>query len=203
MRRVWKAIAAAGIGLFAVWLFTAPMGTEKGCETNAQLSTFFTVEAQEEGAVLSSGRIAEMQEDMDTNRSGEQEKQKEELVGTLYIREQKFEVRNDVEAQTLRESIGWLPGSMLPPERGPCVLMGHRNTQFRILEQIEIGETLIFAVGEGARYTYKVSDIQILENDAALRFYATDSSKLVLVTCYPFYYSGNAPQKYVVTAELS
>lgn len=202
MKKVWKTIAAVGIGLFTVWLFTAPFCTQKSRETDIPLLTLFTIEERGEGAVLSSSEVAEIQEDTNTNRSRKQKEQKEEIVGTIYIREQGFEVRNDVESHTLKESIGWLPGSALPPERGSCVLMGHRNTQFRILENIEIGEKLIFE-SKDMRYAYEVTGIQILENDSALRFYAADSSKLVLVTCYPFYYSGNAPQKYVVTAELS
>ena len=51
-------------------------------------------------------------------------------------------------------------------------------------------------------YTYTVSDIEIYENTADFKLPATDGKTLVLATCYPFRYSGNAPGKYVITAVI-
>lgn len=110
---------------------------------------------------------------------------------------------NNAEEQTLKKDIGWLKGSTIPPNDGASVLMGHRNLQFRLLKKVSEGDMIAYTSPDGSRYEYTVTSIEIVQSDAELRFEATERSALVLVTCYPFYYSGHAPQKYVVTATLT
>ena len=54
----------------------------------------------------------------------------------------------------------------------------------------------------GAQYSYRVESVEIVGSDDELRIPTIDGSHLMLVTCYPFYYSGHAPEKYVVMAAL-
>ena len=122
------------------------------------------------------------------------------VLGTLEICGREFPVYNNVEAATLKKGLGWLH-SALPPEQGTCIVMGHRNTQFRILQNLEIGDRIGFEIS-GSEYAYEVRQTDIFDSDADLRFYASDGCTLVLVTCYPFYYSGHAPKKFVVTAAM-
>lgn len=63
------------------------------------------------------------------------------------------------------------------------------------------GYTITVTMKDKTVYAYTVSDIKIYENTADFKLPATDGKTLVLATCYPFRYSGNAPGKYVVIGE--
>lgn len=131
-----------------------------------------------------------------------QMKTTESVIGTLRIENKVFEVYDNVFARTLERGIGWLPSSVLPPEVGACVIAGHQNTQFRILKKLKQGDRIIFAKASGTSYTFEVKALEIWDSIDALRFYKPQSSQLLLITCYPFYYVRDTPKKYAVTAEL-
>lgn len=121
---------------------------------------------------------------------------------TLDILNDTISVAHGVEESTLKKSPGWLTTSALPGEDGMCVVYGHRNrNHLKVLEKIERGDTITVTM-DGAAYTYTVSDITIYESTDDLRLPLVDGKTLVLVTCYPFRYSGHAPGKCVVTAEM-
>ena len=117
---------------------------------------------------------------------------------TLSILNDTISVAYGVEESTLKKTPGWLTTSVLPGENGMCVVYGHRNrNHLKILEKVTIGDT-ITATKDGIAYTYAVSDIAIYESTSDWRLPTLDGSTLVLVTCYPFRYSGHAPGKYQV-----
>ena len=121
---------------------------------------------------------------------------------TLSILNDTISVAYGVEESTLKKTPGWLTTSVLPGESGMCVVYGHRNrNHLKILEKVTVGDT-ITATKDGIAYTYTVSDIVIYENTSDWRLPTLDGRTLVLVTCYPFRYSGHAPGKYMVTAQL-
>lgn len=121
---------------------------------------------------------------------------------TLSILNDTISVAYGVEESTLKKTPGWLTTSVLPGENGMCVVYGHRNrNHLKILEKVTVGDT-ITATKDGIAYTYTVSDIVIYENTSDWRLPTLDGRTLVLVTCYPFRYSGHAPGKYMVTAQL-
>ena len=121
---------------------------------------------------------------------------------TLSILNDTISVAYGVEESTLKKTPGWLTTSVLPGENGMCVVYGHRNrNHLKVLEKVTVGDT-ITATKDGIAYTYTVSDIVIYENTSDWRLPTLDGRTLVLVTCYPFRYSGHAPGKYMVTAQL-
>ena len=121
---------------------------------------------------------------------------------TLSILNDTISVAYGVEESTLKKTPGWLTTSVLPGENGMCVVYGHRNrNHLKILEKVTVGDT-ITATKDGIAYTYTVSDIVIYENTSDWRLPTLDGRTLVLVTCYPFRYSGHAPGKYMVIARL-
>ena len=112
-----------------------------------------------------------------------------------------YEIMPDVDEKTLKKNIGWLPGSALPGKEGLCILMGHRDTDFSILQYVKAGD--VFAVHvDNVDYSYRVSDIEIVDSDLELRFITMNGSNLVLVTCYPFRYSGHASKKFIIRAKF-
>lgn len=121
---------------------------------------------------------------------------------TLSILNDTISVSYGVEESTLKKTPGWLTTSVLPGENGMCVVYGHRNrNHLKVLEKVTVGDT-ITATKDGIAYTYAVSDIAIYESTSDWRLPTLDGSTLVLVTCYPFRYSGHAPGKCVVTAQI-
>ena len=123
-------------------------------------------------------------------------------LGILCIGKKEIPVAIGVDEATLADGPGWMPDSALPGQAGMSVILGHRNRKhLRPLQDVEIGDSLCFRYPDGREYTYTVSEIVKYEDTADWRLPALDGNTLVLVTCYPFHYSGNAPGKYVVVAD--
>ena len=123
-------------------------------------------------------------------------------LGILCIGKKEIPVAIGVDEATLADGPGWMPDSALPGQAGMSVILGHRNRKhLRPLQDVEIGDSLCFRYPDGREYTYTVSEIVKYEDTADWRLPALGGNTLVLVTCYPFRYSGNAPGKYVVVAD--
>src|SRR6516164_3530927 len=102
---------------------------------------------------------------------------------------------------TLDRGVGHIASTALPGENGNIALAGHRDGFFRILKDISPGDE-VEVLTAGKKDTYSVDQIVVvLPNDVAV----LDSSSrrsLTLVTCYPFYFIGSAPKRYIVKALL-
>ena len=84
------------------------------------------------------------------------------------------------------------------------MVYGHRNrNHLKVLENVKEGDAIMVYTKDGTAYTYIVETIEILDNEADLRIPTLSGSHLMLTTCYPFRYSGHAPQKFVVRACIS
>lgn len=112
-----------------------------------------------------------------------------------------FDIMPDVNKDTLKRNIGHLPSSALPGQEGLCVLMGHRDTDFSILQYANEGDVFIINF-KNTNIVYIVTQLEIVSSDNALRLETVTGTNLVLVTCYPFSYSGYAPRKFIVIAKL-
>ena len=112
-------------------------------------------------------------------------------------------VASNVDADTLEKTPGWLPTSAMPGKEGVCVVYGHRNrNHLLILKEIEKNDEIDVVMSDGKVYTYVVDKTEILETDEAMRIPTSEGKHLMLMTCYPFYYTGHAPKKFVVTCTL-
>ena len=111
-----------------------------------------------------------------------------------------YVVEGDGSQQLLRGP-GHLPGSVMPGGNGNCVIAAHRDTHFRVLKDIRDGDEILLQTRSG-EYTYRVRGTRIVlpSNTKSLR--PTSDAELHLVTCYPFYYLGPAPKRFVVEASL-
>ena len=105
--------------------------------------------------------------------------------------------------RTLAFGPGHLGASALPGERGNMVIAGHRDTHFRFLRDVEIGELLSLEPTNGERHIYRVIGIDIVDSRSASLALDSDASMLSLVTCYPFdAREAGGPLRYVVTARM-
>jgi len=103
-------------------------------------------------------------------------------------------------ASTLRRAVGHISGTALPGQPGNVGISGHRDTFFRPLRNIRQHDivTLTTLIGE---YRYRVVSTRIVRpNDVAV-LDPGESQILTLVTCYPFYFVGPAPRRFIVRAE--
>jgi sortase A len=109
-------------------------------------------------------------------------------------------VANGDDDGTLRVAIGHLPDTPLPWEQGNSALAGHRDTFFRGLRGIRVGDDMRVLTPYGD-FTYQVTrTVIVMPNDLSV-LAATPQATLTLVTCYPFSYIGHAPKRFIVQAE--
>lgn len=119
---------------------------------------------------------------------------------TLTICGKDIPVRYGVDENTLEKSPGYLPSSALPGAEGTGAIYGHRNrNHFKALKNVQVGDSIKVTMADGTVYTYVITDITIYESTSNWTLPATEGKTLVLVTCYPFQYSGHAPGKCVIT----
>ena len=120
----------------------------------------------------------------------------------LTIRGSRIAVGSDTSEAALKERPGWLDTSACPGEAGVCVVYGHRNRRhLRVLEKVEQGDEITVTAEDGSVFCYVVTQIDVADDLSEIAILSVSEPTLMLVTCYPFRYSGNAPQKYVVMAQ--
>jgi sortase A len=110
-------------------------------------------------------------------------------------------VREGEDARTLQLAIGHIAGTALPGAAGNIGLAAHRDTFFRRLREINPGDVIRFVAVEGI-FTYVVQSTQIVDPDDLWVLDPTPEPSLTLVTCYPFTYIGDAPERFIVRARL-
>jgi sortase A len=123
------------------------------------------------------------------------------LIGRIEIPRLQLSVvvMEGVDRITLRRAVGHIPGTALPGEDGNVGLAGHRDTFFRPLKDLKIKDEIQVSTLKGT-FKYEVVSLRVVypENVAVLA--PSGENLLTLVTCYPFYFVGPAPQRWIVRA---
>lgn len=95
---------------------------------------------------------------------------------------------------------GWLPTTAeLSDPNGNIAIAAHRDSWFRPLKDIRIGDTVAVTTASGLEQ-YTVIEYQVVTPDDTSVLAHSRDKRLTLITCYPFYFVGNAPYRFVVTA---
>jgi sortase A len=100
---------------------------------------------------------------------------------------------------SLQHAVGHLAKSALPGEWGNVALAGHRDTFFRPLREIQVGDEIRFNTSEQT-FEYVVESIEIVAPTDMHVVQATTGHDLTFITCFPFYYVGPAPKRFIVHA---
>ena len=103
---------------------------------------------------------------------------------------------------TLRVAVGHIPGTALPGQGGNVGLAGHRDSFFRGLRKLTVGDEITLTTRASTLH-YTVESIRVVSPDDVSVLRNTPYPALTLVTCYPFYYVGPAPQRWIVKARLT
>jgi sortase A len=100
---------------------------------------------------------------------------------------------------TLRRAVGHVSGTAQPGESGNICLAGHRDTFFRPLKEISPGDEVELRF-PGGTSRYRVAEIHTVDPDDVQVLEPTRNKTLTLITCYPFYFIGSAPRRFIVRA---
>jgi len=103
------------------------------------------------------------------------------------------------DAHTLRRGPGHLENTALPGESGNAVIAGHRDTFFRPLRDIQVGDDVFVDTRQG-RFQYRVTSLRVVKPHDLSVLNPTEDAVLTLITCYPFWVLGDAPDRFVVRA---
>ena len=102
---------------------------------------------------------------------------------------------------TLGRGSGHIEDTPFPGESGNVGIAGHRDTTFRALRNIHVGDPLEFKTSDRV-YRYRISKTMIVGPDDVYVLDPTERPALTLVTCYPFEFIGHAPRRFIVRADL-
>ena len=143
----------------------------------------------------SQGRIAQFEES--------QEEQAGAVMGLLEIPSLDLEVPLYDGASELHMNLGIarIDGTARPGEDGNLGIAGHRDGFFRVLKDIKFGDELLLTTMAGVQ-TYRVEELQIVDPSAIEVLNDRGKATITLVTCYPFYFVGHAPERFIVHATL-
>jgi sortase A len=89
-----------------------------------------------------------------------------------------------------------------PGERGVAVYAAHRDTHFRFLRDVEIGDDVEITRGDGKIFHYRVDAARVVRFDASDIDPVTDGYELVLSTCWPFDAVTPGPERYILHATM-
>jgi sortase A len=124
-----------------------------------------------------------------------------DVVGNLHIPRIGLSViiLQGVETGSLILGAGHVPGTPLPGSDGNVAIAAHRDTFFRRLNAILVDDRIQFATVHGT-YDYVVDSTEIVDPGDTRVMESRGRSELTLITCYPFYFIGSAPKRFVVHA---
>jgi sortase A len=103
------------------------------------------------------------------------------------------------DAHTLRVGAGHIENTAFPGEAGNVAIAGHRDSFFRPLQHVRVGDD-VFLDTPRERLRYRVSSVRVVQPSEISVLKPTVDATLTLVTCYPFWMFGHAPDRFIVRA---
>ncbi len=123
------------------------------------------------------------------------------LIGRIEIQRlgMSIAVAEGTDDPTLRRAVGHITGTALPGKAGNIGIAAHRDTFFRPLRNIHRDDIITLTTLRG-EYRYRVVSTKIVAPDDVAVLNSDGNEILTLVTCYPFYFIGSAPKRFIVRA---
>jgi sortase A len=103
---------------------------------------------------------------------------------------------------TLHRAVGHIEDTALPGGPGNSGIAGHRDSFFRGLKDVSPGDTVVLEMLDRTE-AYRIERILVVEPDDVSVLDPTQERSITLVTCYPFYFVGSAPHRFIVRAVLA
>ena len=124
-----------------------------------------------------------------------------DVIGILNIPrlDREIPIIEGTDSDSLYKGVGHLSNSYMPREDNMIFLAGHRNTVFTNFNKIQKGDSFYFKNSKG-NYKYTVKNIKIVPRDDKTIIKKYDEEVLIVCTCYPFGYLGDAPYRIIFYA---
>lgn len=106
----------------------------------------------------------------------------------------------ELNERNLNRGAAHVAGTVAPGAVGNSAIAAHRDGYFRVLQTVAIGDLVELDLARGSE-RYRVSALSIVEPTDLSPLAAIDTAALTLITCYPFFFVGSAPQRFIVRAE--
>lgn len=123
------------------------------------------------------------------------------LAGVLRVGSGSIPVYGGADEITMTLGAGHLRDSAPLHGSGNIALSAHRDGAFRVLKDVDLGDRIELRLADRRRQ-FEVVDLRVVDPHQVEVLAPTAVTSLTLITCYPFYYVGSAPQRYVVRAQL-
>lgn len=105
-----------------------------------------------------------------------------------------------VDEDELAKGVGHYQGTSFPLDNNQTVLSGHRDTVFRGMGKLEVGDTMTVSLPYGD-FEYEIYEMYVTSADDLTVIVPHDEEVLTVTTCYPFNFIGNAPDRYIINAK--
>ena len=206
IRAAERVLLAIGLGLLGLWgvaRFHGGMASRAALERFKAVSAASNDHATASQASASASQFAQWSPQRIAAYKDSLTTKKDLPLAILRIPKIRLEVPvfNDTDDLTLNRGVGRILGTARIGQRGNVGIAGHRDGFFRGLKDVTPNDS-IELVRAGHTDHYVITGIQIVNPDDVHVLDATAEPTLTLVTCYPFYFVGSAPQRYVVTASM-
>jgi sortase A len=201
---IWVNVDARISQAFDEWKFERTLSGQ-----NASFGTYVTDESGlrrfiglgQPQAVTPEARRATIPHRSGVEQAHRRTVQPDELLGRIEIPrlDVRATIREGAEEDTLAHAVGHIPSTALPGEMGNAGFAGHRDTFFRALRNVRRNDRIVVSTLDGT-YEYLVTSTKIVSPNDVSVLKASAGRELTLVTCYPFYYIGSAPRRFIVHA---
>ena len=126
-----------------------------------------------------------------------------EIIGVISIPKlsEIYPIVQGTDDKDLKLGVGHYVNSVMPGADDNSVLSGHRDSVFSKLGQLKKGDSVIVRTSAGT-FTYLVKATRIVMANDKTVIVPTPTATLTLTTCYPFFYIGSAPKRFIVSADL-
>ncbi|WP_096190332.1 class D sortase [Evansella halocellulosilytica] len=126
-----------------------------------------------------------------------------EVIGILTIPalDAELPIIEGTHEDELARGVGHFEGTGYPSQNRQILLSGHRDTVFRSLGELEVGDIFEVTMSYGT-FQYEIEESFIVDaDDTSVIDYSIDEELLTVSTCYPFSFVGNAPERYILQAK--
>jgi len=202
-RSIERALLVIGILCLGVWAYAWIDARVVQYEENRLLDEAAVARSGQPppGSAAETDALGSFRE-RDAPRKRQEPKEEGALVGRVEIPRLGVSgiVLEGVGKKTLRRGIGRIPGTALPEDGGNVGLAAHRDSFFRGLKDIRKNDIITLKTLEDTYY-YRVDWTEIVLPKDTHVLEDKGEPELTLVTCYPFYYVGSAPKRFIVRAQ--
>ena len=124
-------------------------------------------------------------------------------VGKIYFpkMDEFFTILDGTTTEALAFGPGLVEGTSYPGEAGNICIAGHRDSFFNNIQNLDIGDIIRIDYVD-SQQLFQIENTRVVQPEDTRWLAPSDSTLLTLITCYPFNYIGDAPDRYIVRAGL-